>query len=106
MNPDELRRRTQCFAIDAIRLCRVLLPTTEGRTFAGQLVRCSASVAANYRAVCRARSYKEFIAKIGVVLEEADEAQFWLELVVSLEVLAPDKVKPSLDEATALVAIF
>jgi len=63
-------------------------------------------VAANYRAVCRARSHKEFIAKIGLVLEEADEAQFWLALLVKLEILAPDQVKPSLDEATELVAIF
>ena len=59
----------------------------------GQLIRCSASVAANYRAVCRARSRKEFISKIGTVVEEADETQFWLGLLVKLGLLVPDKVK-------------
>ena len=106
MNPDELRRRTQAFAVEVIRLCRVLPPTTEGRTVAGQLIRCSASVAANYRAVCRARSRKEFISKIGTVVEEGDETQFWLELLVKLGLLTPDKVEFTLNEATELVAIF
>jgi len=63
-------------------------------------------VAANYRAVCRARSRKEFISKIGTVVEEADETQFWLELLVKLGLLTPDKVEFTLNEATELVAIF
>jgi four helix bundle protein len=106
MSPDELKLRTQDFTVVVVGLCKGLPLSIEGRTIAAQLIRCSASVAANYRAVCRARSRREFVAKMGIVLEEADEAQFWLELIVKLGLLVPDKVKSALNEATELVAIF
>jgi four helix bundle protein len=63
-------------------------------------------VAANYRAACRARSRAEFVAKIGVVKEEADESCFWLELIIELELLAEDRIRPLLNEAGELVAIM
>src|SRR5262245_189974 len=80
--------------------------TIEGRAIANQLVRCGTSVAANYRAACRARSRTEFIAKIGVVLEEADETQLWLELIIESKLLSLKRVQPLLVEANELVAIF
>jgi len=71
-----------------------------------QLLRCGTSVAANYRAVCRARSKKEFISRIGVVVEEADEAVFWLEMLVGSGVFQAEKLEPLLKEARELTAIF
>jgi four helix bundle protein len=64
------------------------------------------SIAANYRAVCQARSKAEFIAKIGVVVEEADETVFWLELITDLNLLSPEKTSELLKEANELLAIF
>jgi four helix bundle protein len=71
-----------------------------------QLLRCGTSVAANYRAACRARSKAEFVAKIGVVAEEADESVFWFELISETGVLAQDKMLPLMKEAQELAAIF
>ena len=73
---------------------------------AGQLVRSGTSVASNYRAACRARSRAEFIAKIGVVEEEADESAFWLELVVEHKLMQETLVRPLLKEADELTAIM
>jgi four helix bundle protein len=71
-----------------------------------QLLCCGTSVAANYRAVCRARSKAEFIARIGVVAEEADESVLWLELLQETNVLRPEQLAEILKEAKELVAIF
>ena len=106
MTPDELRTRTKQFALRIIKLVGALPKNIEGRAIASQLVRCGTSVAANYRAACRARSRPEFVAKMGVVLEEADETQFWLELIIEASLLSAKRVQPLLDEATELVAIF
>jgi four helix bundle protein len=103
---DELKLRTKQFALRVIRLVAALPKTTEGRAVAKQLVRCGTSVAANYRATCRARSRSEFVAKIGVVLEEADETQLWLELIIESKLLPIKRVEPLLAEANELVAIF
>ena len=73
---------------------------------ASSLIRCGTSVAANYRAACRARSRAEFIAKMGTVEEEADESLFWLELVVDSKLAAPTRVEKLLREADELTAIF
>jgi four helix bundle protein len=73
MTADELKARTKQFALRVIKPVAALPKNVEGRAIANQLVRCGTSVAANYRATCRARSRTEFIAKMGVVLEEADE---------------------------------
>jgi len=71
-----------------------------------QLLRSSTSVGANYRAVCRARSAADFISKLGIVLEEADETLFWLELLQDSGVASADRFVPLLREANELVAIF
>ena len=99
MTPDELRTRTKQFALRIIKLVGSLPKNIEGRAIASQLVGCGTSVAANYRAACRARSRPEFVAKMGVVLEEADETQFWLELIIEASLLSAKRVQSLLDEA-------
>ena len=79
--------------------------TVEGRVIAGQLIRSSSSIGANYRAACRARSRREFAAKIGIVLEEADESVFWFELAAESGVAKIEAISPLLKEASELVAI-
>src|SRR3989475_6564346 len=76
-----LKERTKKFAIGIIKLFRMLPKTEEARVIGRQVLRCGTSVAANYRAVCRARSKAEFVAKMGIVVEEADETVFWLEML-------------------------
>ena len=82
MTPQDLKLRTKQLALRVLKLVAALPKTIEARAIANQLVRCGTSVAANYRAACRARSKAEFVAKMGVVLEEADETQLWLELII------------------------
>ncbi len=106
MTPPELKARSKEFALRVLRLTASLPKTIEGRAIANQVVRSGTSVAANYRAACRARSRSEFIAKLGVALEEADETQLWLELVIAGKLLPAKRVQPLLDEASELVAIF
>ena len=81
MNSKELQKRNKTFALNVIKLAEYLPNNRVGWTFTDQIVRSSTSVAANYRAVCRARSDKEFISKMGIVIEEADETLFWLEMI-------------------------
>src|SRR5213078_436789 len=106
MTAEELKTRTKQFALRILKLVAALPKTVEGRAIANQLVRCGTSVAANYRATCRARSKAEFIAKIGVVLEEADEALLWLELIGEANLLPAKRVDPIRIEANELVAIM
>jgi four helix bundle protein len=103
---DELKARTKQFAVRCLKLIEALPSGATARVIASQLARSTTSVGANYRAACRARSRKEFIAKISITLEEADESQYWLELVIELELLPKPRVMPLLDEADQLVAIF
>ena len=102
----ELKERTKQFAIRVVRLFRSLPKTEEARVVGKQALRSGTSVAANYRAVCRARSKAEFIAKIGVVVEEADETVFWLELLVETGIVAQARMDGLLTEANELLAIF
>ena len=104
--PEELRARTKAFALRIIRAVRPLLRTEEGRILGRQLLRSATSVAANYRAACRARSRAEFAAKIGLVVEEADETVFWLELLLDAEIVSKNSVDGLLAEANELLAIF
>ena len=80
--------------------------TPEGRNIRDQLSRSATGVAANYRATCRARSRPEFIAKLGVVVEEADESHMWLGMIVRLELLVGDELLRLYKEADELTAIF
>jgi four helix bundle protein len=106
MTPKELKDRTKRFAVDIVALCRELPSTLDGRRLGQQLLDSGTSVAANYRASCRARSRAEFIAKLGVVLEEADESLFWLELMVDARVVSAARAERLLKEADELTAIF
>ena len=106
MTTDELKQRTKNFAVRVTRLVDALPNAVKGRAIANQIIRSATSVAANYRAACRARSRAEFIAKIGVVKEEADETAFWLELIVDTDVCGQSQTEPLLNEAGELVAIM
>jgi four helix bundle protein len=85
---------------------RVLPKTEEARIIGKQVLRSSTSIAANYRAICRARSKAEFIAKIGIVVEEADETVLWLEMIIEAEILIAEFCKSLLKEANELLAIM
>jgi four helix bundle protein len=103
---NNLKRRTFDFSVAAFRVCRPLMRTPEARVPIGQLVRSSASVAANYRATCRAKSKPDFISKLGTVIEESDESLLWLEYLVETGLVAVPSVKKLRSEANELVAIF
>ena len=81
MNSEAMKNRTKNFALLVSRLCRTVPRTEESRIICRQLLRSATSVAANYRAVCRARSTPDFTSKLGIVLEESDETLFWIELL-------------------------
>ena len=106
VNADELRKRTKAFAIRIVRLCRSLPNKSDARIIGNQLLRSGTSVGANYRAVCRARSRADFISKIGIVVEEADETVFWLELLVESGVMPASAVTILIKEGNELLAIF
>jgi four helix bundle protein len=104
---DDLRARTKRFGFAVINLIKRLPHDIATDAVARQLIRSGTGVSSNHRSACRARSRREFIAKLGVVLDEADESEFWLESLIECE-LAPDTlpVRPLLQEAGELRAIF
>ena len=104
--PEQLRDRTKSFALRIIRLFRSLPYKPDAQVLGKQLLRCGTSVAANYRAVCRARSKAEFVARMGIVVEEADEAILWLELLTESGMAPKEKTQELLSEAKELTAIF
>jgi four helix bundle protein len=106
VTPIELKNRTKRFAVEIIKLCDELPKTSAGRAIANQIIRSGSSVAANYRATCRARSKAEFVSRIGVVEEEADETAFWLELIAEASLTSADRVRPLLQEADELTRIM
>ena len=105
MNPraEALKTRTFEFALRIVGFCRELRKTWEGREFSDQIFRAGTRVGANYRAACRARSHDEFVAKLGHVVEEADESVYWLELIAAAKVMSDPAL---IDEANELSAIF
>jgi four helix bundle protein len=106
ISPEQLRDRTKAFANRIIRLY-ISLPTKPVAQVIGkQLLRAGTSVGANYRAACRGRSRAEFISKLGVVVEEADETIYWLELLADNSVVPPRRLGDLLREAHELTAIF
>src|ERR1700731_2268193 len=104
-NEADLKKRTKAFALRIFKLVDALPKTTTGRALASQIVRSGTSVAANYRAACRARSTADFIAKMGTVEEEADETLFWLELLEDSELISAAKLAAIKEEANELIAI-
>jgi four helix bundle protein len=108
MNPraEALKTRTFEFALRIVGFCRELRKTWEGREFSDQIFRAGTRVGANYRAACRARSHDEFVAKLGHVVEEADESVYWLELIAATKVMSDPALPALIDEANELSAIF
>jgi len=106
MNTKELKERTNEFAHRCVKLALSLPKTKLGNHIAGQLIRCSTSVASNYRASCLAQSKASFVAKLSIVLEETDESAFWLEFIIDEKLLKQNLVEALLKEANELTAIF
>ena len=102
----DLRQRTKSYAIRIVRLYRSLPHSSDAQVLGKQLLRSGTSVAANYRAACRARSRAEFISKTSIVLEEADETAFWIELTERAGLLPPNKLIKLKTEAEELTKIF
>jgi four helix bundle protein len=106
MTKEELKIRTKKFALLIIRIVEKLPNTKAGNAIGSQLIRSGTSVAANYRTACRARSNADFISKITVVEEEADESLFWLELIEDSGLLKKETLQEAAREANELTAIF
>jgi four helix bundle protein len=106
MTAEEMRMRTKQFALRIMKLADSLPRTASGRALGGQIVRAGTSVAANYRAAGKGRSKAEFIAKLGIAEEEADETQFWLELIIESGIVPSTRLEPLLQEARELTAII
>ena len=102
----DLKQRTKRFCVDCIRLTEHLPDTYLGKHIKGQLIRSSSSVAANYRAAKLAQSTAAFVSKISIVIEEADESQFWIELIDNLQLISSEQRNILEEEASELVAIF
>jgi four helix bundle protein len=103
---DELKLRTKNFALRIVKVFQALPRSEEARTLGKQLLRSGTSVAANYRAVCRSRSKAEFVARLGIVVEEIDETVFWLELLIESEIISQVRLGDLQREANELLAIF
>lgn len=106
MTTEELKKRTKEYALRIIKLVESLPKTTTGRTIGNQLIRSGTSVGANYRAALRGRSRAEFISKLGIVIEEADESEFWLELLIESNLVEKELVEPLLRETNEIIAIM
>ena len=105
MNAEEMKQRTRAFALRVIRLVEALPETRTASVVGKQLLRCGTSVGANYRASCRAKSPADFIAKMGIVEEEADETIYWIEMLIESGSIDKERVAGLLDEANQIVAI-
>ena len=105
MNQTEMKRRTKEFAKEIIQLCRKLPNNREGRLIGDQIFRSGTSVAANYRSACRGRSKAEFISKLSIVEEEADETLFWLEVINELNIFSYEKLAELMKENDEILAI-
>ena len=106
MNEAQMKKRTKEFAKSIIKLCRLLPDNREGRLIGNQIFRSGTSVAANYRAACRARSTADFVSKLSIVEEEADETLFWLEILEEMEILDKDLIVPLVQENDEIIAII
>jgi four helix bundle protein len=102
---DRFRDRTKKFVVDNIKLFRKLPKTEEAKIVGRQLLRSSSSVGANYRAVCRARSQAEFHSKLSIVVEEADESLFWMEILVEAEIISQTEINPLMNEGNEILKV-
>jgi four helix bundle protein len=106
MDKKMLQERTKKFHVDIIKFCNDFPRTATGFEIAKQVLRSAGSVAANYRATARAKSKADFINKIQIVLEEADESLYWLEIIEEAEIKPGNETKRLIKEANELTAIF
>src|SRR5437763_1840972 len=106
MNEIEMKQRTKAFALRVMKLANSLSRDFVGRRLGDQLLRAGTSVAANYRAACRARSRADFVSKLGIVEEEVDEAALWMELLSEGGIVPTRRLAKLLDEANQLTAII
>ena len=106
MDADELKNRTKKFAHRCVKLALALPKTVLGNHIKGQLIKCSTSAAANYRAVCIAQSKPNFISKLSIVIEETDEACFWMQFIIDERLLKKQRVSPLLQEGWELTSIL
>lgn len=104
--PKDLKARTQELALRIVRLTRALPNSPEGWVLGKQVLRSGTAVGANYRSCQRGKSKADFIAKLAVAEEEADETCYWLELIIAAELLPRDRVEPLLNEAREITAIL
>ncbi|HTS36487.1 MAG TPA: four helix bundle protein [Candidatus Solibacter sp.] len=102
---DAMKLRTKQFALRVFRVVRSLPKSREGDVLARQLLRSGTVVAANYRAVCRSRSHAEFVSKMNVVVEEADETVFWLEMLTETGMVRSNKLELLIKEGNEVLAI-
>ena len=102
----QLKQRTKTFALRVIRKTQALPRSREADVIGRQVLRSATGIAANYRAAGRGRSRAEFTAKLGVVIEEADETVLWLELLSDAGIMKPSRLRELLDEANQLLALF
>jgi four helix bundle protein len=102
---EQFRERTKKFALRVIKLYQALPKTGEAQVIGKQLLRSATSVAANYRAACRGRSGAEFYSKLSIVVEEADEVLFWLDLLSEAGIMKQEKLQPLMDEALEILKV-
>ena len=102
---EKFRGRTKKFVVENIKLYRSLPKTEEARIIGKQLLRASSSVGANYRAACRARSQAEFHSKISIVVEEADESLFWMEILIEADIVTKHDISILMTEATEILKV-
>ncbi len=106
MDREELKKRTKEFAHRCVKLAFALPENVLGRHIRAQLIKCSTSVGAKYRAACIAQSRADFVSKLSIVIEEVDESCFWLEFVIDKKLLRKRQIDPLLIEAKELTSIF
>ncbi|TSD66636.1 four helix bundle protein [Inquilinus sp. KBS0705] len=102
---ESIKKRTKKFVVDNIRFFRTLPKTEEAKIIGRQLLRSSSSVGSNYRAACRARSQAEFHSKLSIVVEEADESVFWMEVLVEADIVKKTELDELIDEANQILKI-
>ena len=105
MDSGELKQRTKTYALRVIKVIEALPNSRTADVLGKQLLRCATSVGANYRAACRARSNADFIAKMGIVEEEADESLYWMELLIEGQLISQERLADLMQEGNEIVAI-
>jgi four helix bundle protein len=106
MSPEEMKRRTKAIGVAAIQACAAMSRSTAARVVTDQLIRSATSIGANYRSARRGRSRKEFIAKLGIVVEEADETLYWLEVAIDAQLLPRQPTLPLWREVNEVLSII